>query len=108
MISNKISVIIPIYEVASYLEECLESVINQTHLNLDIVLVEDGGNDESLEIAKKYVKKDKRIFLITKPNGGLSSARNMGLELIQGTMLRNLLEEIDFKEVEKLLAGGGQ
>ena len=108
MINNKISVIIPIYHVEPYLEECLESVINQTHLNLDIVLVEDGGSDTSLEIAKNYVKKDKRIFLITKPNGGLSSARNMGLELIQGTMLRNLLEQMDFKIVEKLLAGGGQ
>ena len=89
----KISIIIPIYQVESYLEECLQSVIKQTYLNLDIVLIEDGGSDKSLEIAMSYARMDERIFLVTKPNGGLSSARNLGLELIKGTKLRTLLEE---------------
>ena len=62
-------------------------------MNLDIVLIEDGGSDKSLEIAMSYARMDERIFLVTKPNGGLSSARNLGLELIKGTKLRTLLEE---------------
>lgn len=87
-----ISVIIPIYNVESYLDECLTSIINQTYTNLDIILIDDGSTDGSLEIALNYAKKDKRIFVVSKPNGGLSSARNMGLELLQTTPLRLFLE----------------
>ncbi|WP_291952574.1 glycosyltransferase family 2 protein [Campylobacter sp.] len=88
-----VSIIIPIYNVAPYLEKCLESVINQTYHNLDIILVDDGSDDDSLDIALKYLKKDERIFLISKDNGGLSSARNMGLEFIKGTKLRSFFED---------------
>ncbi|OCR10522.1 glycosyltransferase family 2 protein [Helicobacter pullorum] len=89
-----ISIIIPIYNVEKYLEECILSVINQTYKDLDIILVDDGSTDGSLQIAAKYAKQDKRIILISKPNGGLSSARNMGLEVLKGTPLRNFLEKI--------------
>ncbi|MFQ6341522.1 glycosyltransferase family 2 protein [Campylobacter sp. VTCC 70190] len=88
-----ISVIIPIYNVAPYLKECLDSVINQSYRNLDIILVDDGSTDESLDIALEYLNKDNRIFLISKQNGGLSSARNMGLEFIKGTKLRAFFED---------------
>ncbi|MGH2266805.1 glycosyltransferase family 2 protein [Campylobacter taeniopygiae] len=88
-----ISIIIPIYNVAPYLKECIESIIHQTYKNLDILLVDDGSNDESLEIALEYLQKDERIFLISKENGGLSSARNVGIEFIKGTKLRSFFED---------------
>ncbi|ELH1329368.1 glycosyltransferase [Campylobacter jejuni] len=88
-----IIIIIPIYNVAPYLRECLDSVINQTYKNLDIMLVDDGSDDGSLNIALEYLGKDERIFLISKENGGLSSARNMGLEFIKGTKLRSFFED---------------
>ncbi|ELU0635368.1 glycosyltransferase family 2 protein, partial [Campylobacter coli] len=86
IISTKtIGVVIPIYNVEKYLKECLDSVINQTYTNLEIILVNDGSTDEnSLNIAKEYTLKDKRIILFDKKNGGLSSARNLGIEYFSG------------------------
>lgn len=78
---KSVGVVIPIYNVQKYLKECLDSVINQTYKNLQIILVNDGSTDEnSLNIAKEYTLKDERITLFDKENGGLSSARNTGIE----------------------------
>ena len=82
-----LSVIVPIYNVESYLEECLKSIIAQTYDNLEILLVNDGSTDSSLQIAKEYALNDDRIKLYSKNNGGLSDARNYGLERIQGEYL---------------------
>ncbi|EAK0979688.1 glycosyltransferase family 2 protein [Campylobacter lari] len=82
---KKVGVVIPIYNVEKYLKECLDSVINQTYTNLEIILVNDGSTDEnSFNIAKEYTLKDKRITLFDKKNGGLSSARNVGIEYFSG------------------------
>lgn len=81
---DKISVIIPIYNVEKYLEECIKSVVNQTYKNLEIILVNDGSLDESEKIIDKYYKKDSRIKVITKENKGLSSARNEGIRQATG------------------------
>lgn len=78
-----ISVIIPIYNVAPYLRECLDSVVKQTCHNLQIILVNDGSTDGSEEIAKEYLR-DERVQLISTSNGGLSKARNIGLEKAKG------------------------
>lgn len=80
----KVSVIIPIYNVETYLEKCIDSIINQTLENIEIILVNDGSTDSSLSIAKKFSQKDKRIFLISQKNAGLSAARNIGLSLAKG------------------------
>ena len=79
-----ISVVIPVYNVEEYLVECIESVLKQTYTNLEIILVDDGSLDNSGKICDDYAKKDSRIVVIHKRNGGLSSARNAALEIIKG------------------------
>ena len=91
-----VSIIVPIYNVASYLKECLQSIVAQSYENLDIILIDDGSDDESLKIALNFAKNDERIFVISKPNGGLSSARNFGLEFIKGSALRTFFDDGDF------------
>ena len=79
-----ISIIIPIYNVAYYLETCLNSILRQTYSNLEIILVNDGSTDNSGRICDRYATKDSRIRVIHKENGGVSSARNMGLDTVRG------------------------
>lgn len=80
----KISVIIPVYRVERYLPDCLDSVLNQTVRDLEIILVDDGSPDRCGEICDRYGEKDSRIRVIHKENGGLSSARNAGLDVARG------------------------
>ena len=75
-----LSVIIPVYQVEKYIGQCLDSVLAQTYTNLDIILVDDGGTDSSVDICREYQKKDNRIRIISQENGGLSKARNVGVE----------------------------
>lgn len=82
-----ISIIVPVYNVEKYLEHCLNSIINQTYKNLEIILVNDGSTDNSLEICESFKQKDSRIKIITKGNGGLSSARNEGLKIAKGNYI---------------------
>lgn len=79
-----ISVIIPVFNVEKYLSKCIDSVISQTYENIEIILVDDGSADSSGEICEFYKEKDKRIQVIHKINGGLSDARNSGLEIARG------------------------
>lgn len=81
---KSVSVIIPIYNVEDYLPRCLESVLSQTYHNLEIILVDDGSSDCSGEIADKFAKQDSRIQVIHKENGGVSSARNVGIDAAHG------------------------
>ena len=80
-----VGVIIPIYNVEPYLRECLDSVINQTYQNLQIVLVDDGSTDASFSIAKEYFERDERITLIAQRNQGVSRARNVGIDYLLKT-----------------------
>ena len=79
-----VSVIIPIYNAERYLKECLESVVNQTYRNLDIVLIDDGSKDQSLKICREYQEKDSRVRVISKNNEGVSATRNRGIEEARG------------------------
>ena len=71
-----ISVIVPVYNVEDYLEECINSILSQTYTNLEILIVDDGSTDNSLAIIQEFSQRDSRITIFTKENGGLSSARN--------------------------------
>ena len=82
-----ISVIVPIYNVEKYLKQCVDSIINQTYHNLEIILVDDGSPDNCGAICDEYAKTDNRIRVIHKPNGGLSDARNAGIKTMHGEYL---------------------
>lgn len=84
MQNNLISVIVPVYKVEEYLCECLDSIINQTYKNLEIILVDDGSPDNCGKICDDYALKDSRIKVIHQQNGGLSAARNAGLDIAAG------------------------
>ena len=83
-IKNKISIIVPCYNVEQYLSKCIDSILNQTYQNFEVWLVDDGSPDRCGEICDEYAKKDARIKVIHKKNGGLADARNVALDVITG------------------------
>lgn len=87
VLESLISVIVPVYKVEPYLKKCIDSICNQTYGNLEIILVDDGSPDGCGAICDEYAEKDCRIRVIHKTNGGLSSARNAGIDIAQGDYL---------------------
>ena len=102
MRSNKlVTVVVPVYNVEKYLDECVESIVSQTYANFEIILVDDGSTDLSGEICDKWKAKDDRIKTIHKQNGGLSSARNAGLEAAKGDYI-SFIDSDDYITVDYL------
>ncbi len=87
---KKVSIIVPCYNQAQYLDEALQSVLEQTYTNWECIIVNDGSPDNTKEVAKKWVEKDSRFQYLYKENGGLSSARNAGLEKAKGAYIQFL------------------
>lgn len=103
---KKVSVIIPVYNVEKYIDKCMESVLNQTYSNLEIILVDDGSPDNSGKMCDEYTVKDNRVKVIHKENGGLSSARNMALDIATGEYVA-FIDSDDFVEttmIEKVVS----
>lgn len=102
---GKISVVVPVYNVEKYLDRCIDSIINQTYKNLEIILVDDGSKDCSGIMCDEYAKKDERIKVIHKANGGLSSARNAGLQVATGKYIGfvDSDDDIDYAMYEKMV-----
>ena len=82
--NSLVTIIVPIYKVEEYLSQCIDSIINQTYKNLEIILVDDGSPDNCGKICDDYALKDSRIKVIHKPNGGLSDARNVAIDIAKG------------------------
>ena len=100
-----ISVIVPVYNVEEYLDRCVESIVNQTYQNLEIILVDDGSTDSSGKKCDKWANKDNRIVVIHKKNGGQSSARNQALKIAKGDLIGFVDSDdyIDSTMYEKLI-----
>lgn len=90
-----ISVIVPIYKVQDYLKECIESIINQTYSDIEVILVDDGSPDRCPQMCDEWAKRDSRIRVVHKKNGGLSSARNAGLDVAKGEYI-SFVDSDDF------------
>ncbi|MBN2167018.1 MAG: glycosyltransferase family 2 protein [Marinilabiliaceae bacterium] len=105
MNNKTVSIIIPIYNTALFLKKCIESCLNQTYPYIDVIAVNDGSTDNSLDIVKCYAEKDRRIIIINKANGGLNSARKEGIYAATGEYL-TIVDGDDFLEkdaIEKLV-----
>ncbi|MCH3973326.1 MAG: glycosyltransferase [Oscillospiraceae bacterium] len=101
-----ISIIVPVYKTEPYLQKCLQSIVNQTYRNLEIILVDDGSPDRCPQICDEWAKKDSRISVIHQENSGLGKARNSGIEKAKGSYLAfvDSDDEIEPDMYEKLLA----
>lgn len=116
MKDSLVSVIIPVYNTGKYLEKCLDSIVNQTYKNLEIILINDGSKDNSAKICQKYAQKDDRIVFVSRENRGVSATRNEGIDLAHGDyfsfidaddyvdldMYEYLINLIDEKNVESI------
>ena len=87
MAQDLVSIIVPVYNVERYLSFCMESLLSQTYDNIEIILVDDGATDSSPDLCDRYAAEDKRVLVVHKPNGGLSSARNAGLDVAKGAYI---------------------
>lgn len=101
-----VSVIIPVYNAEKYLKRCLDSVLNQTYTDIEVIVVNDGSTDNSLKILQEYKNNDSRIKLIDQQNQGVSSARNTGLNNATGDYILYVDSDdwIEFDAIERLLA----
>ena len=97
--NEKISIIVPVYNVEKYLKKCIDSIVNQTYKNLEIILVDDGATDRSGEICDELAKLDNRIKVYHKENGGLSDARNYGVERATGDYI-GFVDSDDYIDAE--------
>ena len=94
----KISAIVPVYNVEKYLKECLDSIINQTLTDIEIICINDGSTDNSLKILNEYAEKDKRVKIFTQKNQGLSIARNNGMKYAKGEYI-SFIDSDDYIEL---------
>lgn len=119
MIEELVSIIIPVYNVEKYLKRCLESVMNQTYKNIEIICINDGSTDRSLKILENYKIQDNRIKVFSQENKGLSETRNRGINLAEGkyiffidsddwipnSAIENLIKQITNKSIDVVIGG---
>lgn len=99
--NDLISLIVPVYNVEKYLDKCLETITNQTYSNMEIILIDDGSTDLSGKKCDEWEKKDSRVRVIHKKNGGLSSARNAGIDVAKGKYI-SFIDSDDYIELNMI------
>ena len=92
-----VSIIVPVYNSEKYVERCILSILNQTYSIIELILINDGSTDSSLNILDEYSRKDNRIILVNKENEGVSASRNLGIEIATGKYLM-FIDNDDFVE----------
>lgn len=100
-----ISIVVPVYNVEAYLHKCVDSILAQTYRNIEVILINDGSPDKSPEVCDNYAKEDSRVIVIHQKNGGLSDARNTGIEVASGSWI-SFIDSDDWVErdfIERLL-----
>ena len=97
--NNKVSIIVPIFNSENYLEKCINSIINQRYKDIEVILINDGSTDSSLDICKQYAVKDKRIKIINKANTGVSNSRNVGINNAKGKYIF-FIDSDDYLELD--------
>lgn len=104
--SEVVSIIIPVYNVKEYIDECIISIVNQTYSNLEIILIDDGSSDGSAEICDRWASKDSRIHVAHQGNRGVSAARNTGLFMSKGEFISFVDADdwLETDEIEKLVS----
>ena len=95
----KVSVVVPVYNVEKYLRQCLDSIVNQTLKDIEIIVVNDGSKDSSLEIMQEYAAKDKRVVIIDKPNSGYGNSMNCGFDRATGEYI-GIVESDDYIDLD--------
>ena len=98
-LNKKIAIIVPAYDVQEYIGKCIESLVNQSYKNIEIIVINDGSTDETLKIVKEFADKDKRITVLSQENQGVSEARNLGLQSVSADYVL-FLDSDDWLEVE--------
>ena len=101
MSSPRVSIIVPVYNVEGYIVKCLDSILLQSFNDFECLIVDDGSLDKSIDLAREKIKEDERFKIITKKNGGLSSARNYGLKFVQGEYV-SFIDSDDWIEKEMI------
>ena len=93
IVRPKLNVIIPLYNAEKYIEKCLLSIVNQTYENINVIVIDDGSTDRSVDIVEKIAKRNEKVQLLRQANSGVSKARNMGLSIVKsGKTLPNIIE----------------
>ena len=98
----ELSIVVPVYNAQAFLHDCVQSILSQDYVDFELLLVDDGSTDGSAGICDSYVKKDRRVRVFHKPNGGVSSARNYGLDKVNGRYLILLMQMIGSKSMLSL------
>lgn len=101
MTTPKISIILPVYNVEPYLDDCMQSILRQSFVDFEVIAVNDGSTDKSLEICEKYAAQDSRVRVVSQPNQGLSAARNVGIKAARGVYVTGI-DSDDWVETEYL------